>query len=76
MRPRISPALRPPARSLAANIETAAGIMRTYAIARASPRVAAIVGLPEDLAADLRAERGVDGAELACARARAFTAAG
>ncbi len=55
---------------LAPNIETARGIMQTYAIAKASARVAAVVGSTEDLAADLGAERAPDGLELAYARQR------
>lgn len=55
---------------LAPNIESARGIMQTYAIARASRRVTAVVGSTEDLAADLGAPRTRDGAELAYARQR------
>ncbi len=55
---------------LAPNIETARGIMQTYAIAKASPRVVAVIGSTEDMAADLNAERAPDGRELWYARAR------
>jgi citrate lyase subunit beta / citryl-CoA lyase len=52
------------------NIETAAGVVRTLAIAGASPRVTACLVAAEDLAADLDAERTPEGAELAHARSR------
>ncbi len=52
------------------NIELARGVMQTYAIAKASPRVTACLVASEDMAADLGAERGRDGAELAYVRAR------
>lgn len=52
------------------NIETAAGVVRTLAIAGASPRVTACLVAAEDLAADLDAERTPDGTELAHARSR------
>jgi len=55
---------------LAPNIESARGIMQTYAIARASPRVAAVLGSTEDLAADLGAPRSKAAIELAYARQR------
>ena len=42
---------------LAPNIESARGIMQTYAIARASPRVTGVLGSTEDVAADLGAPR-------------------
>jgi len=58
------------ATELVANIESARGLMQTYAIARASPRVSACLVASEDMAADLGAERGRDGLELAYARAR------
>jgi citrate lyase subunit beta/citryl-CoA lyase len=52
------------------NIETARGLAATAATARASLRVKACpIGIgSEDLAADLGAERGADGIELAYAR--------
>ncbi|MGI9410796.1 MAG: HpcH/HpaI aldolase/citrate lyase family protein [Hyphomicrobiaceae bacterium] len=52
------------------NIELARGVMQTFAIARASPRVRACLLASEDLAADLGAERGRDGIELAYCRQR------
>ena len=52
------------------NIEFARGVMQTFAIARASPRVRACLLASEDLAADLGAERGRDGIELAYCRQR------
>ena len=52
------------------NIETAAGLVATAAIARASKRVSACLVAAEDMAADLGAERGPDGVELAYARQR------
>lgn len=55
---------------LVPNVEYARGLMQAYAIARASPRVTACLLASEDLAADLGAERGRDGAELAYARQR------
>lgn len=55
---------------LAPNIESARGIMQTYAIAKASPRVTGVLGSTEDLAADLAAPRSKDAVELAYARQR------
>jgi hypothetical protein len=52
------------------NIEFARGLVQTAAIAKASPRVEACLLASEDLAADLGAERGRDGLELAYARQR------
>lgn len=52
------------------NIETAAGLVRTLAIATAHPRVSACLLASEDLTTSLGAERGRDGVELAYARAR------
>jgi citrate lyase subunit beta/citryl-CoA lyase len=52
------------------NIETARGLLRMGAIIRASGRVKACLMASEDLAADLGAERGVDGFELAYCRQR------
>ena len=62
--------IRPGATELAPNVESARGIMQAYAIARASPRVTAVIGSTEDLAADLGAPRSRDAAELAYARQR------
>lgn len=58
---------------LVANIESARGLIQTYAIATASPRVSACLVASEDMATDLGAERGRDGAELAYVRARFHT---
>lgn len=58
------------ATELLPNIEFARGVMQTYAIAKASPRVRACLLASEDLAADLGAERARDGAELAYCRQR------
>lgn len=52
------------------NIETARGIMQTYAIAAASPRVSAVLCSTEDLAEDLGAPRSKAAVELAYARQR------
>jgi citrate lyase subunit beta/citryl-CoA lyase len=52
------------------NIETAAGLVATAAIATASKRVKACLVAAEDMAADLGAERGPDGLELAYVRQR------
>ncbi|MBB6306063.1 HpcH/HpaI aldolase/citrate lyase family protein [Xanthobacter tagetidis] len=52
------------------NIETARGIMQTYAIATASPRVSAVLCSTEDLAEDLGAPRSRAAIELAYARQR------
>lgn len=52
------------------NIETARGIMQTYAIATASPRVSAVLCSTEDLAEDLDAPRSRAAVELAHARQR------
>ena len=55
---------------LAPNIESARGIMQTYVIAKASPRVTAVLGSTEDVAADLGAPRSKTAIELAYARQR------
>jgi citrate lyase subunit beta / citryl-CoA lyase len=55
---------------LVPNIESARGIMQTYAIAKASERVTGVAGSTEDTAADLGAIRGKDGIELAYVRQR------
>lgn len=55
---------------LVPNIESARGIMQTYAIAKASERVTGVAGSTEDMAADLGAIRGKDGIELAYVRQR------
>ena len=56
--------------ALLPNIELARGLLQTHAIAKASPRTVACLMASEDLAADLGAERGPDGAELAYCRQR------
>ena len=55
---------------LAPNIESARGLIQTFAIATASPRVTAVLGSTEDLAADLGAPRSRGGQELLYARQR------
>jgi citrate lyase subunit beta / citryl-CoA lyase len=55
---------------LAPNIESARGIMQTYAIARASNRVTCVLGSTEDVAADLGAPRSKNALELAYVRQR------
>ena len=55
---------------LVPNVETAAGLMRTYDIAKASPRVKALLVASEDMVADLGTERSRDGIELAYVRSR------
>lgn len=56
--------------ALLPNIEFARGLVQTVAIAKASRRAAACLMASEDMAADLGAERGQDGAELAYCRQR------
>ena len=55
---------------LVPNVETAAGLMRTFEIAKASPRVIALLVASEDMVADLGTNRSRSGAELAYVRAR------
>lgn len=55
---------------LVPNVETAAGLMRTMEIARASKRVTALLVASEDMVADLGTERTREGVELAYVRAR------
>ena len=55
---------------LVPNVETAAGLMRTLEIARASPRTTALLVASEDMVADLGTERSRTGEELAYVRAR------
>jgi citrate lyase subunit beta / citryl-CoA lyase len=52
------------------NIETAAGLVRTFDIASAHPRVSACLMASEDMTTSLGAERGRDGIELQYARSR------
>ena len=56
--------------ALLPNIEFARGLIQTVAIAKASRRTAACLMASEDMAADLGAERGEDGVELAYCRQR------
>src|SRR5579871_1128202 len=56
--------------ALLPNIEFARGLVQTVAIAGASRRTAACLMASEDMAADLGAERGPDGVELAYCRQR------
>jgi len=56
--------------ALLPNIEFAHGLVQTVAIASASRRTAACLMASEDMAADLGAERGPDGVELAYCRQR------
>lgn len=55
---------------LVPNVESALGVRNAYDIARASPRVTALLLASEDLVADLGTERTRGGEELAYARAR------
>ena len=55
---------------LVPNIETAAGLLNTYAIAKASKRVVAALVASEDMAASLGAVRTRRGGELAYVRSR------
>jgi citrate lyase subunit beta/citryl-CoA lyase len=63
-------AAAPPGVELVPNIETAAGLLRTAEIARASGRVSALLVASEDMVADLGTERSREGVELAYVRAR------
>lgn len=62
--------IAPGSTELAPNVESARGVMQAHAIACASPRVRAVVGSTEDLAADLGAPRSREAVELAYARQR------
>jgi len=55
---------------LVPNVETAAGLVNAFAIARASPRVSAMLVASEDMVADLGTARTRRGEELAYVRAR------
>jgi citrate lyase subunit beta/citryl-CoA lyase len=55
---------------LVPNVESAAGLVRTYAIAKAHPRVSALLVASEDMVADLGTVRSRSGEELAYVRAR------
>jgi citrate lyase subunit beta/citryl-CoA lyase len=63
-------AAAPPGVELVPNIESCAGLLRTVEIARASPRVTALLVASEDMVADLGTERSRGGAELAYVRSR------
>lgn len=56
-------------------LETALGLWNAYDIAKASPRVAAIIPGGEDLTADLRTSRSAEGTELEWARRMMIVAA-
>ena len=55
---------------LVPNIESAAGLLHTYSIARASKRVVAMLVASEDMVADLGTARSRSGEELAYVRSR------
>jgi citrate lyase subunit beta/citryl-CoA lyase len=55
---------------LVPNVETAAGLMRTFEIAKASRRVIALLVASEDMVADLGTNRSRGGGELAYVRSR------
>jgi citrate lyase subunit beta/citryl-CoA lyase len=55
---------------LVPNVESAAGLLNTYLIGKASKRVAAVLLASEDMVADLGTVRTRRGAELAYVRAR------
>ena len=59
-----------PGVDLVPNVETARGLMRTYDIARASPRVVALLVASEDMVADLGTSRSRRGEELNYVRQR------
>jgi citrate lyase subunit beta/citryl-CoA lyase len=63
-------AAAPPGVELVPNIESARGLLRTAEIARASPRITALLVASEDMVVDLGTERSRGGAELAYVRAR------
>jgi citrate lyase subunit beta/citryl-CoA lyase len=56
-------------------LETALGVWNAYDVAKASPRVTAIIPGGEDLAADLRTNRSADGVELEWTRRMMIVAA-
>lgn len=55
---------------LVPNVESAAGLLRTFDIARSSPRIVALLVASEDMVADLGTVRSRRGGELAYVRAR------
>ena len=60
----------PPGVELVPNIESAAGLLRTGEIARASPRITALLVASEDMVADLGTVRSRGSEELAYVRSR------
>ncbi len=62
--------LRAGSTELVPNVESAAGLVRTIDIVKASPRVTACLVASEDMAADLGAERSREGLELTYVRSR------
>jgi citrate lyase subunit beta/citryl-CoA lyase len=62
--------IEPDTTELVPNVELALGLLNTYAVCLASPRVTGCLVASEDMAADLNAERGRDGIELDYVRAR------
>jgi citrate lyase subunit beta/citryl-CoA lyase len=62
--------LAPGSTALVPNVETARGLLATYAIACASPRVLGCLVASEDMASDLGAERQRDARELDYVRQR------
>jgi len=59
-----------PDAELVPNVETAAGLLNAFQIAKASPRVTAMLVASEDMVADLGTARSRRGEELAYVRAR------
>jgi citrate lyase subunit beta/citryl-CoA lyase len=59
-----------PDAELVPNVETAAGLLNTFHIGKASPRVTAMLVASEDMVADLGTARSRGGEELAYVRAR------
>jgi len=59
-----------PDAELVPNVETAAGLLNTFQIGRASPRVTALLVASEDMVADLGTARSRRGEELAYVRSR------
>jgi citrate lyase subunit beta/citryl-CoA lyase len=55
---------------LVPNVETTAGLLRTFEIAKSDPRVLALLVASEDMVADLGTSRSKGGAELAYVRQR------
>ena len=55
---------------LVPNVESAAGLLNAYLIAKSSPKISALLVASEDMVADLGTERSRGGGELAYVRAR------